>query len=181
MMPMYANIIIVGITGVGKTTIGKFLAESIGKQFLDLDKEIEMACGVDIPTIFELEGESGFRDRETACLNYVLANNSNYVLSLGGGCVIRPENRQQLLRSNSLIVQLVADLDIIVDRLNKSPNKRPLLADVDMRQKIQSLFDSRKGFYDAVSDITINTSRMKPIQVIDKISEILNSSTKLHS
>lgn len=180
MMPMYTNIIIVGITGVGKTTIGKFLAESIGKQFIDLDKVIEFTCGVDIPTIFELEGEFGFRDRETLALNQILSSSSNYVLSLGGGCVIRPENRQQLLRSNSLIVQLVADLDVIVDRLNKSPNKRPLLADQNMRVKIQDLFDSRKVFYDAVSDITINTSRMKPGQVIDKISEILNSSVKFN-
>lgn len=170
---MFNNVIIVGITGVGKTTIGKYLAEKLNKQFIDLDKYIEAICGVDIPTIFELEGEIGFRDRETYALSQIVSNERDYVLSLGGGCVIRSENRQIIMRNNSLTVQLIADLDIIVDRLIKSPGKRPLLANQDVKSKIEDLYNSRKEFYDVVSDIKINTSRLRPNQVIEKIEEIL--------
>ncbi len=167
------NIIIVGITGVGKTTIGKVLSEKLDKQFIDLDKYIEVSCGVDIPTIFELEGEQGFRDRETLALKQVISQNDNYVLSLGGGCVIRSENRQIITRSNNLVLQLIADLKVIVERLVKSPNKRPLLANQDIQQKIENLFNERKEFYDAVSDLTVNTTNLKPAQVVSKVEQYL--------
>lgn len=167
------NIIIVGITGVGKTTIGKFLAEKLDKQFIDLDKFIELACGVDIPTIFELEGEDGFRERETESLKELINNHDNYVLSLGGGCVIRPENRQIITRNNNLVVQLVADIRILVDRLSKSPSKRPLLANQDLKTKIERLYADRRDFYDSVSDITINTTSLKPHQVIEQVEKFL--------
>lgn len=166
---MVKNIIIVGITGVGKTTIGKHLAEKLKKEFIDLDKFIEISCGVDIPTIFELEGEDGFRERETEALLQVIANYDNYVLSLGGGCVIRSENRQAITKVPGLVLQLTADLDVIVKRLSKSPNKRPLLANQDLHKKINDLYQSRKELYEAVSDITINTSQLKPYQVIDLV------------
>ena len=167
------NIIIVGITGVGKTTIGKVLSEKLDKQFIDLDKYIEVSCGVDIPTIFELEGEQGFRDRETLALKQVISQSDNYGLSLGGGCVIRSENRQIITRSNNLVLQLIADLKVIVERLVKSPNKRPLLANQDIQQKIENLFKERKEFYDAVSDLTVNTTNLKPAQVVSKVEQYL--------
>ena len=167
MTAVVSNIIVVGITGVGKTTIGKQLAEHLDKQFIDLDKYIEVGCGVDIPTIFELEGEQGFRERETEALNQVIHSYENYVLSLGGGCVIRSENRQIILKNSGLVVQLIADLDIIVERLEKSPNKRPLLANQDLHQKISALYAARKDLYEMVSDITINTSRLRPYQIIE--------------
>lgn len=172
-MTMVKNIIIVGITGVGKTTIGKHLAEKLKKQFIDLDKFIEVSCGVDIPTIFELEGEEGFRGRETEALLQVLATYDNYVLSLGGGCVIRNENRQAIIKVAGLVLQLTADLDVIVKRLAKSPNKRPLLANQDLHKKINDLYESRKDLYEAVSDITINTSQLKPYQVIELVKNQL--------
>ncbi len=167
------NIIIVGITGVGKTTIGKLLADSLNRQFIDLDKYIENSCGVDIPTIFELEGENGFRDRETDALNSVMNNNDNYVLSLGGGCVIRPENRQLIMYNNNLVVQLIADLDIIVHRLSRSPNKRPLLANQNLKQKIEELYNARRDLYAIVSDLTINTTKLKPHNVIEIVADNL--------
>lgn len=168
------NIIIIGITGVGKTTVGKFLAEKLNKQFIDLDKYIELAYGVDIPTIFELEGESGFRERESDCLRQVFEHHTNYVLSLGGGCVIKTENRQIISRSQSLVVQLIADLEILVERLAKSPNKRPLLANQDLSLKINSLYAERREFYEIVSDLTINTTQLKPYQVIEQVEKFLH-------
>lgn len=172
-MTAIKNIIIVGITGVGKTTIGKHLAENLKKQFIDLDKFIEISCGVDIPTIFELEGEQGFRERETDALNQVVSEYDDYVLSLGGGCVIRNENRLIISRNNSLVIQLTAELDVIVGRLAKSPNKRPLLANQDLKQKIMDLYATRRELYEMVSDVTINTSKLKPYQVIDIVKRNL--------
>lgn len=170
---MIKNIVIVGITGVGKTTIGKFLAEKLNKQFIDLDKYIELACGVDIPTIFELEGEQGFRERETESLKQVIANNDNYVLSLGGGCVIKPENRYLISRQKNLVVQLIADIETLVERLSKSPGKRPLLQNQDLKTKIEKIYTDRREFYDTVSDIIINTSTLKPYQVIEQVEKLL--------
>lgn len=167
------NIIIVGITGVGKTTIGKSLAEKLNKQFIDLDKFIEVSCGVDIPTIFELEGEEGFRDRESEALNQVVNQESDYVLSLGGGCVIREQNRKIIVRNNNLVIQLTAKLDILIERLSLSLGKRPLLTDQDLRSKITELYNERKEWYELVSDITINTTKLRPYQVIEKVENLL--------
>jgi shikimate kinase len=94
---------------------------------------------------------------------------------LGGGCVIRPENRQIITRQKNLVVQLVADLDIIVERLSRSPNKRPLLFNQNLKQKIESLFEERREFYKIVSDITINTTLLKPHQVIDQVEKHLST------
>jgi shikimate kinase len=172
------NIVIVGITGVGKTTIGRALAEKLGNEFIDLDKAIEAHCGVDIPTIFAIEGEEGFRNRESAELTRVLTQQSNYVLSVGGGCLNRIENQEILISSNSIIIQLVADLDIIVERLAKSPNKRPLLANTDLRTKIEQLYQARKPNYDRVTHFTVSTSISKPHQVVEQIINFVrNNST----
>ena len=167
------NIILIGITGVGKTTVGKALAEHLHKDFMDLDKNIEMRCGVDIPTIFSIEGESGFRDRETNELRNTLKINANFVLSLGGGCILRPENRKLIASGSNVVVQLSADVPTLVERLSKSVSKRPLLQDVDIASKVTELYNSRKEYYDAITDVLVNTSCMKPGQVIDEIEKYL--------
>ncbi len=169
------NLIIVGITGVGKTTIGKFLAERLNKNFIDLDKYIENSCGVDIPTIFELEGESGFRLRESEALRQVLQQQHNYVLSLGGGCVIKAENRQLITRSSNFVVQLVADIQTLVERLSRSPHKRPLFFEQNLHQKITNLYNERQEFYAEISDLTINTTLLKPYQVSEQIEFLLQA------
>ena len=167
------NIILIGITGVGKTTIGKALAERLNKEFLDLDKNIELRCGVDIPTIFAIEGEEGFRDREANELRLTIKNNMNFILSIGGGCIIRPENRKLLSSGANIVVQLYADIETLVERLSKSAAKRPLLHGTDIAAKISELYNSRKDLYDNVSDIQVNTSNMKPNHVIDEIIKFL--------
>ena len=163
------NIIIIGITGVGKTTVGKALADSLHKEFIDLDKNIELHCGVDIPTIFAIEGEGGFRERETDELRRTLKSTSSCVLSVGGGCVLRRENRQIITSGNNIVVQLYANTDTLVERLSKSATKRPLFNNVNIAAKVTELYKSRKEYYDRVTDFKINTSSMKPPQVIDDI------------
>lgn len=169
-----SNIIIIGITGVGKTTIGKILADKLSRQFIDLDKQIEQRCGVDIPTIFAIEGEKKFREREAIELKSVLFSHSNIVLSVGGGCVIQAESRQIIINSDSYVIQLLADIATIVERVSKSPTKRPLLAkDDNIEEKIINLYNARKQFYDTIADYTINSSKLKPWQVVESITGYL--------
>lgn len=170
---MKNSIIITGITGVGKTTIGRSLANSLNFEFIDLDKSIELSCGVDIQTIFAIENEEGFRKRETEELLKVITNRTNYVLSLGGGCVISDKNREIIKTSNSVVIQLFADIEILVQRLSRSVNKRPLLENVDLHGKILELYKSRQKFYDEVTNHTVNTSRLKPSQIINEIKKYL--------
>ncbi len=172
---MDKNIIIIGITGVGKTTVGRILAEKLHKEFMDLDKNIESHCGVDIPTIFSIEGEVGFRDRETLELTRVIENHSNYVLSVGGGCVISAENRKIIASGNNIIVQLYANISVLVERLMKSPLKRPLFNNVAIESKIIELVHARKDIYNDFSDIKLNTSYLKAPQVAELIIKYLST------
>ncbi|MCX8515220.1 MAG: shikimate kinase [Burkholderiales bacterium] len=165
----FSQIILIGITGVGKTTVGKYLSEYIKSEFIDLDKSIEQRCGVDIPTIFEIEGEAGFRLRETNELMTILAQKSSIVLSVGGGCILSDENRQLMATENTFVVQLFANIEILVERLSKSVAQRPLFHKVDVETKIRELFKARQELYDSISDIKINTSFLKPNQVVETI------------
>ncbi len=166
---MQNNIIIVGITGVGKTTIGRLMAESLGKEFIDLDKNIELRCGVDIPTIFEIEGESGFRERETFELRETLTHERNFVLSVGGGCVISEVNQELILSSGNIVIQFYADIPTLVERLSKSVNKRPLFNNANIVDKVTSLCNARKELYDKVAHLKFDTSGMRPSQVVEGI------------
>ena len=170
---MDKNIIIIGITGVGKTTVGRLIAEQLNKEFIDLDRSIEHHCGVDIPTIFTIEGEEGFRRRETDELSKIVSGNARYVLSVGGGCVIKPENRDIILAGNNTIIQLVADLNVLVERLLKSPSKRPMFQNTDIEAKIKSLYDVRKDIYDLISNLKLNTSNLRPSQVADLVANYI--------
>ncbi|MCE3267859.1 MAG: shikimate kinase [Burkholderiales bacterium] len=166
---MQENIIIVGITGVGKTTIGKLMAEALNKEFIDLDKSIELRCGVDIPTIFEIEGEEGFRERETFELKETITKQYNFVLSVGGGCVIKKANRELLRSPRNIIIQFHADIPTLVERLSRSVNKRPLIKDTDVATKVTALYEARKEFYADVSHLVFDTSGMRPTQVVDDV------------
>ena len=168
------NIILIGITGVGKTTIGKALAESLQIDFIDLDKNIEQHCGVDIATIFSIEGENGFREREADELKRTLNINGSFVLSVGGGCVLNKENRRLISSGANVVIQLYADIDILVDRLSKSAGKRPLLSGGDISTKMSELYESRKGLYDQITDYKVNTSSLKALQVVEEIISYIN-------
>lgn len=178
---MQENIIIVGVTGVGKTTIGRLMADTLDKEFIDLDKSIELRCGVDIPTIFAIEGEEGFRERETLELKETLSKRHNFILSVGGGCVIKAVNRKLISNSHNTVVQFYADIPTLVERLSKSVNKRPLFKDVDVASKVAALYAERKEFYDTVTHLTFDTSGMRPNQVVDEvIRQLKNLKTQSH-
>jgi len=151
---MPSNIFLVGPMGAGKTTVGKKLAEQRGQRFIDSDHEIEARTGVDIPYIFEKEGEAGFRKRES-CVIADLATYNDIVLATGGGAVLLPENRQAL-KARGFVVYLHASVAQQFTRVERSDN-RPLLAHGDRRETLARLFAERDPLYREVADLVLDT------------------------
>jgi len=147
------NIFLIGPMGVGKSTIGRQLASMLHKSFKDSDHEIEKRTGVDIPTIFDIEGEDGFRKREAAVIEELSAEN-NLVLATGGGVVLREENRRALRKG--FVVYLSASVETLVERTRRDRN-RPLLQNTDKRQKIIELLELRDPLYREEADLVIDT------------------------
>lgn len=156
------NIVLVGMMGAGKTTVGRMLAKQLGKTFVDSDEEIQKRTGVKISHIFDVEGEDGFRQRESAVLQD-LARLDNIVLATGGGAVLRPDNRE-VLRHNGLVIYLKSGVYDLWQRTRHDHN-RPLLQTANPRAKLQELFDQRDPIYAAVADHVIHTGRQS-VQVL---------------
>ncbi len=136
--------------GAGKTTIGRTVARQLGRPFLDTDHEIESRCGVRIATIFELEGEEGFRRRETRILDE-LTRRSGIVLATGGGAVLRPENRD-MLRTRGHVIYLDATLSDLWRRTRRNRN-RPLLQADNPRERLEMLFHERDPLYREIAHL----------------------------
>lgn len=163
-----SGIILIGPMGAGKTTIGKLLASSTSRVFKDTDHIIEERTGADIPWIFDVEGESGFRDREQNLLHELLSSDLNeFVLATGGGIVERPENRE-LLKSVKTVVYLHPDVEQLIIRTSKD-KKRPLLAVENPAQRVRELFERRDPLYREVADLVIDTDRRAPKHVAETI------------
>ncbi|MFW9609563.1 shikimate kinase AroK [Aquaspirillum soli] len=155
-MKASGNLFLVGLMGAGKTTIGRQLARLTGKTFYDSDHEIEARTGVRIPVIFEIEGEAGFRVRESEMIAE-LATLPNIVLATGGGAVLDPNNRQ-VLANHGTVIYLRAGIDDILARTQHDKN-RPLLQTANPRAKLEALFAQRDPLYREVADVVIDTSR----------------------
>lgn len=161
------NIFLVGPMGAGKTTIGRLLAEELGKQFVDSDQVIEERAGADISWIFDMEGEPGFRLRERAAIAELCALD-NIVLATGGGAILAEDNRRHL-RGRGFVVYLKATIAQQVER-TKRDQKRPLLRGVDdPRARLTALMEIRDPLYSEVADITVMTSRRSPRAVCNEI------------
>ncbi|TVP83535.1 MAG: shikimate kinase [Thioalkalivibrio sp.] len=146
------NIVLVGPMGAGKSTVGRGLATLLKRQFVDSDHEIEKRTGVDIPTIFEFEGEEGFRRRETEMLRELLER-ENIVLATGGGIVMRPENRE-LLRQHCVLYLRVPVAE--QHRRTRKSRRRPLLSGAeDPRKRLEELFRLRDPLYREVATIVL--------------------------
>ena len=164
------NIFLVGMMGAGKTTVGRQLARRLGKTFFDTDHEIQKRTGVSIPTIFEIEGEAGFRRRESGVLA-ALAMLEDAVLATGGGIVIAPENRL-LLKERGTVVYLRAAVDDLFAR-TRHDRTRPLLQTEDPRAKLAELFAARDPLYREVADIIIDTSRQSVQTLVRQLEKQL--------
>ena len=148
------NIFLVGLMGAGKTSVGRALAKYLGKAFFDTDQEIERATGVRIPIIFDIEGEAGFRVRESKVLAE-LTQRQNIVLATGGGIVLSDENRR-LLAQRGTVVYLRATADDLRKR-TRNDKSRPLLRVADPLLRLQELHDQRDPLYREVANIVIDT------------------------
>ena len=155
-MPQKRNIILVGPMGAGKSTIGRRLANLLGREFVDSDKQIEARTGVDIPTIFEFEQEDGFRDRESAVIEE-LTRREGIVLATGGGAVLRPANRQHM-KERGFVIYLRTSVDEQLRRTAHDKN-RPLLQTADPRAKLEALLAERGPLYTEVADLIVDTDR----------------------
>ena len=170
---MVTKIILVGMMGAGKTTIGKLLSNQLAFNFIDLDRKIEEKSGVKINTIFEIEGEEGFREREYLALNEALAE-EKVIISTGGGVVVKDINRSLIQKSEAVVIYLKASLDILVGRL-KNDKTRPMLNKDNKLLSLQNLLSEREPFYENLADFIIDTSQLKTNDVLKTITKKMES------
>jgi shikimate kinase len=165
-MKQVDNIYLIGLMGAGKTTIGRQLAKALQLPFYDSDKAIEEQTGVDIPTIFEYEGEKGFRQREQNMIQE-LTQIKGIVLATGGGVILREQNREALTK-NGFVIYLQCSVDKIVQR-TKRDTQRPLLFTDNPRECIEKLFLERDAYYLSCADFIIETSNWQSKTVVNNI------------
>lgn len=172
-MPSVANgLILVGPMGAGKSTIGRLLAKELSLPFKDSDREIELRCGANIPWIFDVEGEAGFREREQATLAELLIDEPA-VLATGGGAVMREQNRA-ILKTGGPVVYLYASVEQQIERTAKDRN-RPLLQCDNPAQVLRELMAKRDPLYREIADIIIETDRRPPRLVVQEVLQRLET------
>lgn len=164
------NIFLVGLMGAGKTSVGKVIARRLGKTFYDSDHEVERATGVKVPVIFDIEGEAGFRARETKALAE-LVQRADIVLATGGGAVLSAANRE-LLAAHGIVVYLRATAADLWDRTRHDKN-RPLLRIGDPLTRLQELYAERDPLYRAAANIVVDTGDQSLISLAHKLEHRL--------
>ena len=167
-MNMPGSFFLVGPMGAGKSTIGRNLARTLNLDFLDSDHVIEERTGVDIPLIFELEGEDGFRKRESAIIDELTAR-SQIILATGGGAILDPDNRRKL-SSRGIVIYLETSVEQQLRRTSHDRN-RPLLQTEDPKTRLEELMEIRGPLYAEVADWTIKTDHRKTRDVVQRIIE----------
>jgi len=164
------RIFLVGLMGAGKTTIGKQLAQSLGYEFYDSDHEIEKHTGATIPLIFELEGEQGFRSRETKMIDE-LTQRENIILATGGGVVLCEENRAALTE-RGIVIYLSASVEQLFNRTRRDKS-RPLLQTENPREKLTELLQQREPLYKNIADIVVDTGKGNIKSIVNFINKKL--------
>ncbi len=165
-MKTSVNVFLVGPMGAGKTTIGRRLAQSLDRKFVDSDKEIENRTGADIPLIFEKEGESGFRMREKAVIREV-TQRPGIVLATGGGAILDPDNRRWL-SENGFVIYLSTSIEEQLKRTARDRN-RPLLQTDNPRQRLTALLQVRDPLYRETADLIVRTDGRHVRRVVQTI------------
>ena len=167
---MQNTLILVGLMGAGKSTVGRQLAQRLGLAFYDSDKVIEERTGASIPTIFSLEGESGFREREEQIIAE-LCTLENVLIATGGGSVLRETNRKQL-RKAGYVVYLRANAAHLYQRIQHDKS-RPLMQTDNPLQTLRDLLRTREPYYLEVADIVVQTGKQKVSVIVREIERKL--------
>lgn len=165
-MQQSANLYLIGPMGVGKSTIGRMLAAALDRPFFDSDREIEAVTGADIPWIFDVEGEAGFRVREERMID-TLTQRDGIVMATGGGAILSANSRSNL-HSRGTVVYLKASIAQQFERTSKDRN-RPLLQTSDPLSRIRELMKIREPLYNETAHIMVDTSRRGPRTVVTEI------------
>ena len=175
------NLILVGMMGSGKTTMGRTLARHLGKVFVDSDEEIQKRTGVTIPHIFDIEGEAGFRQREAAAIRD-LVGRDHMVLATGGGAVLGEQSRE-LLQQNGIVIYLKASVHDLWQRTRRDRN-RPLLQTADPYAKLTELYQQRDPLYQQVADIVIQSGKQSVhtlmLHLVDEIEAFVKNNRPAH-
>jgi shikimate kinase len=169
------NIFLVGLMGAGKTTVGRQLAQHLRKQFIDADQEIVRRTGVPISTIFEIEGEEGFRTREAQVLDGLSAL-EDVVLATGGGVVLRLENRARLRERGFVIYLRARPRDLYLR--TRHDKARPLLQTGDPLTRLEDLFASRDPLYREVADLVVDTGRQSVAALVGQLLQQLTEACR---
>ncbi len=170
------NIILIGFRGTGKTTIGKMLAQRLGKEFVDADEYLEQKEGKTVKDIFAEGGENLFREIETEIIAE-LCLSDNRVVATGGGAILREENVKTLKKSG-IIILLEADTDTIYKRIHRdarTEQRRPSLTNRNAYEEIEYLLEYRRPLYDKTADFVINTTSMSAADAANKIITFLRN------
>ena len=168
------SVVLVGLMGAGKSTIGKRVAQMLGVNFIDADSEIETASRMSIPELFERYGEAEFRDLERRVIRRILRTGPK-VLATGGGAFMNEQTRKAISRAG-ISVWLKADLDVLMERVGRKSN-RPLLKTADPRATMQDLMDKRYPFYSRSEITIISRDEKKEVmagEVVDALFAIAN-------
>ena len=170
MNPAKNNLFLIGLPGAGKTTLGRRLAQRPDRPFYDSDQIICERTGVSIPTIFEMEGEAGFRAREAAVIDE-LTSLDGIVLATGGGAAMREENRRRL-HERGTVVYLHASPEILLERTRCDKN-RPLLQVADPLAKLRALYDARDAVYRAAAHLVVEADQHDGRKTVARILQLL--------
>ncbi len=160
------NIFLVGMMGAGKTTLGKALAQKTGLEFVDTDRELVERTGVPVTTIFEIEGEDGFRRRESALLEEV-ARRQGCVIATGGGAVLSEDNRR-VMRGGGRVVYLHARLERLWER-TRHDTARPLLRTPDPRGTLAQLLEQRDPLYREAAHVVVEIGSQSAATLVNRV------------
>ncbi len=169
---MTKPIVLVGMMGAGKSSLGTRLAQRLKLAFVDADVEVEAAAGMSIAEIFEAHGEAAFRDGERRVIARLL-NTGPQVLALGGGAFVDAATRAEVL-DKAISIWLDVPVDELVERVKRKPGKRPLLANTDVREKLTTLMREREPLY-TKADIRADISGKSHDAAIDRLVDLLRA------
>lgn len=169
--PQDRHVVLIGFMGTGKTTVGTRLARELGREFVDIDHEIESVSGMTISEMFRKYGETRFRSEEHLA-TAKLAARRGLVISTGGGWVLRDQN-VQILKPVGLLVWLKAEPELVFNRVMRKKHSRPLLKHINSAAEINEMMEARKKYYEKAADIVVDTGLRNLRQVVQDIAHYL--------